>query len=93
MKEINLEFPTGLKGLSGFDYGDQIYQCQVKLKKSFDEKVKIIFPEQIEKVASSFVQGFFSELIKEIGYKKIEKNIVIKTRSEKLTDSIYKNLY
>ncbi len=93
MTTINLEFPKSETRLAGFPYGENVYQSQAKEKISFDEKITIIFPDQIEKVASSFVQGFFANIVMEIGYKGIEKNVIIKTKNENLTSSIRKNIY
>ena len=86
MTTINLEFPKSETRLAGFPYGENVYQSQAK-------ELTIIFPDQIEKVASSFVQGFFANIVMEIGYKGIEKNVIIKTKNENLTSSIRKNIY
>lgn len=91
--EINLKFDKSTTRLAGFPYGLAVFNEQVKNRISFNEEVTIIFPEQIEKVASSFVQGFFSIIVEEIGYKGIEEKINIKTCSDVLTDSIRKNIY
>ncbi len=93
MSTINLIFPKSETRLAGFPYGEEIYRNQVKGKISFDDKITIIFPDQIEKVASSFVQGFFANIVMAIGYKGIEKNVIIKTQNDNLTTSIRKNIY
>ena len=93
MSTINLIFPKSETRLAGFPYGEEIYRNQVKGTISFDDKIKIIFPDQIEKVASSFVQGFFANIVMAIGYKGIEKNVIIKTQNDNLTTSIRKNIY
>ncbi len=93
MKTINLKFPKSETSLAGFPYGEEVYKEQAQNIISFDDKIMIIFPEQIEKVASSFVQGFFANIVLAIGYKGIEKNVIIKTRNENLTLSIRKNIY
>lgn len=93
MTTINLEFPKSETRLAGFPYGEQVYKAQAKNIVSIDDKITIVFPDQIEKVASSFVQGFFANLVMSIGYKGIERNVIIKTRNEALTTSIRKNIY
>lgn len=94
MNKIFLEFEKSDTRLAGFPYGKSVYEKQVREKiVNFNESVEIIFPEQIEKVASSFVQGFFSEMICNMGYKGIEKNVIITTCSQELTNSIRDNLY
>lgn len=90
---IELNFPKSETRLAGFPYGVSVYKQQVASLISFDDVTIIKFPNQIEGVASSFVQGFFSEIIKAIGYKEINQKIIIQTGSEKLTESIKKNIY
>ena len=64
MKVVKLIFDKSQTRLAGFSYGETTYREQVKpiYDKINDEneQVKLVFPNQIEKVASSFVQGFFS---------------------------------
>lgn len=93
MTTINLIFPKSETGLAGFPYGESVYQNQVKGKISYDGDITIVFPDQIQKVASSFVQGFFAEIVNAIGYKGIEKKVKIESKSDKLTASIRKNIY
>lgn len=93
MKTINLIFPKSETRLAGFPYGEEVYKSQVQDIISFDDNLTIVFPDQIEKVASSFVQGFFANLVMNIGYKGIERNVIIKTKNEVLTASIRKNIY
>ena len=93
MTKINLEFPKSETRLAGFPYGEAVYNEQVKDKISFDGEIEIVFPNQIEKVASSFVQGFFAAIVAAIGYKGVEQQINITSRSDSLTSSIRKNIY
>lgn len=93
MTKINLEFPKSETRLAGFPYGEEVYNKQVKGKISFDGMIQIIFPKQIEKVASSFVQGFFAAIISQIGYKGVEEKVEILTENNNLKESIWKNLY
>ena len=97
MKIIQLEFVKSETRLAGFPYGETTYDEQVKNKildtDFVDNGIKIIFPNQIKKVASSFVQGFFSELINSVGYGEIERCFLIETADEKLTKRILENIY
>lgn len=90
---IKLDFPKSETRLAGFPYGEAVFNEQVKDIILYEDTVEINFPNQIEKVASSFVQGFFSAIVSEIGYKGIENKIKISSSSEALTASIYKNIY
>ena len=97
MTVIQLEFNKSETRLAGFPYGEATFNEQVKNKIQetdfIDGGIKIIFPNQIKKVASSFVQGFFSELINTIGYSEIERCFLIESNDENLTKRIKKNIY
>ena len=87
--EIKLEFKKTLKGLAGFEFGEKTYKEQVKDRQCD----KIIFPDHIEMIASSFIQGFFSSLIEKKGEKYIKDNIKIDARNKQLVERIYDNIY
>ena len=94
MISIALVFDKTETGLAGNPYGKSVYKKQVKDRYTdFSKKLEIVFPDNIEQVASSFVQGFFSELVDEIGYEGIEQNVSIKAKDETLADTILKRLY
>ena len=93
MNRIELIFAKADISLAGFPYGKEVYEEQVKEKIDISDITEIVFPERIEYIASSFVQGFFSEIINMVGYKVVEKNIIIVTGFEELTESVYENLY
>lgn len=94
MKTITLKFDNTITRLAGNPYGKKIYEDQIKDNYTdYSEKLLITFPNNIEKVASSFVQGFFSYLVSEIGYEGIDENISIKASSEELSKLILKRLY
>ncbi|MFC3928730.1 hypothetical protein ACVR05_00575 [Streptococcus caprae] len=73
VKEIKLNFKKTYISLSGNPYGQQIYTEQVKKISDTDDKIRLVFPEQIENIASSFFQGLFKDELEKIG-----KNAVIK---------------
>jgi len=97
MRSIELKFDKSQTRLAGFPYGEKTFKNQVKKHiQNGDSQTscyKIIFPVQIEKVASSFVQGFFSELINSIGYEEIERQIIIEASNDILTKKIIENIY
>lgn len=92
MDEIRLNFDEKQTCLGGFPYGQKIYKQQVEGKINTTKPVEIIFPAHIEMVAASFVQGFFSEPVKQLGYSGIKKYIKISSASERLTQEIWENL-
>ena len=63
MTTINLEFPKSETRLAGFPYGENVYQSQAKEKISFDEKITIIFPDQIEKSLLPLYRDFLQILL------------------------------
>ena len=64
---IELKFEKANTRLAGNDYGREIYIAQVKDKVNYDDIIYIVFPDQIVNIASSFVQGFFEEIVKKVG--------------------------
>lgn len=94
MKEIyiKLEFDKADTRLAGNPLGKQVYKNQVEHQIDYNCKNIIEFPNHIEKIASSFTQGFFSELVKNIGFVGIEKIIKIRARNEKLEKDMMEDL-
>ena len=95
MKEkiIELKFDKSDTRIGGFPHGVDVYEQQVKDLIDYSMINIIVFPEQIIRVASSFTQGFFSELVSRIGYEGIDEKIVIKASSEKLVKDIKADLF
>ena len=87
MNEIYLRFDKMIVGLAGYDYGKTVYEEQVSNK-----KIIIVFPDQIQRIASSFIQGFFDEIVKRIGIAGIEKQIEIKSKKKDMKQIILNNL-
>ena len=89
---IELNFDKTISGLAGNNYGYEEYKEQIMYK--FDSKKinTIIFPSQIKKVAISFIQGMFRDILKQIDKNEIDKHIIIKSSSEQLTEKIIDNI-
>ena len=85
---VSLVFNKTITKLAGFPYGESVYETQIKDKVDLFQPCKIVFPSNIERVASSFVQGLFSEIVKAIGYQGVENNIEIETANKELTADI-----
>ena len=90
---VSLVFNKTITKLAGFPYGESVYETQIKDKVDLFQPCKIVFPSNIEKVASSFVQGLFSEIVKAIGYQGVENNIEIETANKELTADIWDKLF
>ena len=84
--EIKLKFENTTTRLAGNPYGKEIYDSQVKGKyEDFSEPLIIVFPDNITKVASSFVQGFFSDLVEKIGFSSVEDRVDILSENPNIT--------
>lgn len=89
---ICLKFDPVVTRLAGFDYGKEIYQTQVKSQIDFTGQATIEFPTQIIKIASSFVQGFFEDIIDQVGLTQIGNQVRIIAGSPEVVASIFNNL-
>ena len=90
---VSLVFNKTITKLAGFPYGESVYETQIKDKVDLFQPCKIVFPSNIERVASSFVQGLFSEIVQAIGYQGVENNIEIETANKELTADIWDKLF
>lgn len=63
-----------LTKLAGNIYGRKLFGEQVDGKINMNEPFVIVFPDQIDYLASSFIQGFFGKIYTEIGREGMEKN-------------------
>lgn len=77
MNRIELQFGKAVTRLAGNEYGRKIYNEQVKDKIDFSTKTQIVFPDQIISIASSFIQGFFDEIIANIGFMGVGEQVII----------------
>lgn len=91
---VKLDLPKTSSGLAGFKYGQEVFESQVDKNYSIrDEGLKIIFPDYIERIASSFVQGFFSKLVEDYGYDEVHDKVVIQAKNDELREKIWERLY
>lgn len=89
---IQLKFDKTVTRLAGYQYGKQVYDTQVKETIDFTKQVRIEFPEQIVSVASSFVQGFFDEIVRKVGILGVGKQVIVVAPNIDVEDKIIKNL-
>lgn len=74
--ELSFQDKT-LSNLTGNKYGRSVFDKQVKEHISYDNLITIKFPDYIDNIGSSFIQGFFDEMVGEIGINGIENNVDI----------------
>lgn len=90
--EIPLRFPKTLSRISGNDYGFSVYEKQIKDKIDESKLNVIIFPETIQGISISFVQGLMSEEIKKLGREKIFSTFKFKSVYSELEKSIEESI-
>ncbi|MGX9806136.1 STAS-like domain-containing protein [Exiguobacterium acetylicum] len=78
--------------LAGNPLGKRIFQEQIKSEINYSEDIVIIIPDRIDSIASSFIQGFFEEIVKNIGIAGIEEKITIQSSIPNLKQLIIQNL-
>lgn len=82
-----------LSNLTGNTYGRATFNNQVKNNISYDTPITIIFPDYIDNIGSSFIQGFFDEIVGKIGIQGIRDNVTIKSNTvENIKEYIIKKL-
>lgn len=89
---VKLEFAKDLAKLAGNRFGRTTYETQVKGKINFDSKIIFVFPAGIDRIASSFVQGFFDEIMMQLGLSGIKEKIFFESSIEGLKEFILENL-
>lgn len=90
---ILLQFDKATTRLAGNKYGRKEFETQVKGNINYQSLNIIRFPEQIERVASSFTQGFFAAVIEKVGYAKFDEVVKIEAKDEKLASTIHSDLF
>lgn len=91
-QRIELEVKKSSASLADYGYGQIVYNEQVRDKIDMNKKIEIVFPDNIKIVASSFIQGFFEEFVKQIGIAGIEEQINIISPIPDLKKKIIDNL-
>ncbi len=89
---IKLECDKTINVLVGFEAGKSAYESQIKGKTTFDNKITIIVPDNIKRIGSSFIQGFFGQIKETIGIQGIENLIEVKSSETDFTEMIVDNL-
>lgn len=89
---IDLKFDKSISVLAGNEYGYEEYKKQIQEKFDINKINLITFPDNIKKIAISFVQGMFRDILNQIDKNELEKYIEIKSSSEELTEKIINNI-
>lgn len=90
---FELDFDKSLTKLSGFDLGKDMFDEQIKNKIDYnDGEINIIIPKRVDLIGSSFIQGFFEDIIKNIGLSGIEEKVTIDSSISDAKTMIIDNL-
>lgn len=90
--KVSLSFDKTLSNLAGYDYGVSVFNSQVNGKIDLNSQFVIEFPEQIRGVASSFVQGFFNDIVQKIGLLATEQRALIVSSRDGFSEMIMSKL-
>ena len=86
--EIKLVFDKMITSLAGNRFGRETFKEQVKEKLDLAGQNFISIPTEIEDIASSFIQGFYSEISEQVGREKALFNMVLKSENEYVMEKI-----
>ncbi|KOP31159.1 hypothetical protein ADM98_01755 [Exiguobacterium sp. BMC-KP] len=89
---FELEIDNTVTKLAGNPLGKKIYQSQVLKEIDYEKEIMIVFPDRIDTIASSFIQGFFEDMVSKIGVNGIVSQVTIKSSIPDIKDLIVKNL-
>ena len=91
-KRIELKVDKTVTRLAGYSLGKKMYEDQMKKYIDLSEPFVLVFPNNIKKLASSFIQGMFGELVEIIGISGIERQIEVESINSKMKKEIIDNL-
>lgn len=93
MKVIDLQIDKAFTHIAGYDYGELIYNEEVKPFFNGSDRLEIRFPNHIEGIAISFVQGFINGMLMIVPDKnELLELITLKASSNYLTKKVYDDL-
>ncbi len=78
MIRINLEFDKTLTSLAGNQFGKSEFNKQIQ-NVQYEDCYELSFPDRIQNMATSFIQGFFQEFVRCFGISGIEEKVEIKS--------------
>lgn len=93
MREIKLKVRSDYSVLSGRDLGTSIYHESGLDSISVDEEVRLIFPDTVQSLSASFVQGLLANVFALKGKAKAKKEIHVKMENEELEEEFFNNFY
>lgn len=94
MNRIELNFKKDLTKLAGNNFGKQTYANQILeiVSKNPNDDYTIVIPERIDRIASSFIQGFFDSYIKSYGFSALVNHITVESTIKDINELISDSL-
>lgn len=94
MQRIELSFKKDLTKLAGNNFGKQTYTNQMLkiVEKNPDDDYTIVIPQRIDRIASSFIQGFFDSYIKSYGFTALVNHITVESTIQDINELISDSL-
>lgn len=92
MNKILLTFDKTITRLAGNEFGYKTYKEQVEKNIKWNEINEIAFPNEIDRIAISFIQGFARDILKRIDKNDIESLLIFSTSSKELELKIINNI-
>ncbi|MCL2572181.1 MAG: hypothetical protein FWE11_07225 [Defluviitaleaceae bacterium] len=91
-EKIMLEFENKYSKIGDFDYGKDIYEQQAKDRVVFDGENIIAFPDYVDFVSPSFIQGFIAVPIGNVGKENVLEYISFESPRSEVVKQIYNGL-
>ena len=93
MRKINLKVRSDFDVLSGRDLGTSVYNESGLDSISVDEEVTLIFPDTVQSLSASFVQGLLANVFALKGKSKTKNDIHVETKNKELEHEFFNNFY
>lgn len=85
--------PNDISLLVGFHLGKKIFKENQLGNYTVEEGIELEFPDTIERVSASFVQGFLAAYVEKVGKGLVRENVVIKMKNDTLSKLFMDKLY
>ncbi|MDT9722186.1 hypothetical protein QVE09_25075 [Paenibacillus sp. ClWae2A] len=89
---FELKFDKMITKLAGNPLGKQVFKEQLMGNVNYEYNITIVIPDRIDTIASSFIQGFFEDIVKNIGISGIEDRVSIISSIPDIKNLIIRNL-
>ena len=89
---IQVRFDKATTNLAGNRYGNQVFESQIQKKLDYTKLNIVVFPEAIEDIASSFIEGIYKFIGEKYGKTKALEIMCLQAENfdaqEKIKESI-----